>query len=394
MHRHKSRREFYKYLLAKDVSAFGSFVLFFSVSLIVYSISQSGIVLSIFELASVVPSMLLAVPIGAWLNGKDLKRAWIYSSLILASLDFFVFFYLNIYTLFLLNIVGVIFLVITGIAIQTVLVEIVDREELPWANSTTMLTYAGIATVSPAIAGFILNYSWNLPFLVDGLTYILEALIAYTIAVERVEWRGGGRGEKTAKVIKSALKYLRGNTLLRNSLALIAVMMLVGGGLKILNIAYFSQFGNPYVYYGLAMTFSAVGSFIVLIMNTLKIMQVRRPHRAILLSLPIYMAFFFILSLSGILLLDFLAFFLLGIANGVVSPNSSAVIQSYSAKEHLSTIVGFSQTLIEVAKITSISLMGVLVTFLPTNIVYLGMGIGILATFIVFLPAVKFENLT
>lgn len=168
--------------------------------------------------------------------------------------------------------------------------------------------------------------------------------------------------------------------------------MFVAGGLKILHIAYFSGYEKPYTYYGLAMSVSAVGFFLILLFTTLKILVIKKPYKVCILSLPLYVMFFAAIYISNSASFAIVCFLLLGLGNGLLSPNFTATIQKYTEKSYLTSILGIYQTLINGGRIASISITGFLVTIFQPRILYLFIGIAFGIVFLIFLPSIRYER--
>ncbi len=381
------RKEFWKYFIATQITVFGSLLTYYSIPLILYSWYQSGIILAIFEITSLSISISFGVILGIYLKNKNLKRMWITSASILGVTSFIVFLYLNVYTLFIQQVIATFFSLIIGISRGSILPKIIEREELSWANTTDYTGIVLIGIIAPFVAAFLLNYSIHIPFLIDSITFFGEAIIVCTIAVKEIF-----KGEKAKKVFWNALKFLKDMKLISHALMFFFILLLIGGGLKILNVAYFHRFSNYYLSYGIAMSFDALGMAAIMLPITFRFLKIEKPYTTIILSSFIYVAVFFLLGLFSQLFIALISFFILGIANGLISPQSMAVIQKYTPKEYMTQVIGIQKTLTSSAKFISIVLIGVVISFITPMLTFLILAVILFISILLFLPTIREES--
>ncbi|NPA74743.1 MAG: MFS transporter, partial [Euryarchaeota archaeon] len=114
------------------------------------------------------------------------------------------------------------------------------------------------------------------------------------------------------------------------------------------------------------------------------VIKFKAPYRALLLSLVIYAVYFALMAILQVSFLILAAFFILGLGNGVASPNTISVFQMNADKEHLRQVLGVVGTLIDAARILSVITMGVLVDVVPLKYIYVFLAVGIMITFVLF----------
>ncbi len=381
-----TRQPFYKLLLATDISLFGSLLTSFSIPLLIYSWSQSGIFLAIFELAGLIPSVSLGLYIGLWMRNRDSKRIWVTASLILSLMSFAAFLYTTMWVLLLLNIVSSSIGVITAISYQSMLARILKRDELSWGNSTISLSMSVVALLSPIPAAYLLSISDGLPFLIDAASFVIAAFAVSLISVESLI-AGENKNERFSEIFRSVIRFIKDSKTVKNTLILFFMTSLVGGGLKIANVAYFSSFPSYYMVFGLAMVFAYAGDISVKSAVSLKLIKIKKPYMAVVSSPLFYFFSFFILFLIKNFYADMAAFFLLGMGNGLLSPNRISTIQKCTPREHLTAILGFMSTTGNLFRMLSVVLFGIGVTYLSAQLVYGIIAAFMLLAFVLFFPS-------
>ena len=387
-----SHKNFYLYLISLSASKFGSMLSFFAMPLIVYSMYHSGIILSMFEMISVVIGVAFSIPFGLWLRKKNLKKIWILFLIVLGVSGIVVFFWLNIFTLIYYNTICIFLFIGLGIIQQSLIPNLVSKDEIVWANNTIFSAIIVLGVITPFTGGFILTFSWRLAFLIDAITYFIEVGIVMFIRVALTSSAQYKR-ESSWRAFKTSLSYISANKIIKYTLILEVLIMLIAGGLKILNIAYFYYATNPYILYGIASTLIAIGMGIVLIPITLKIVTIKKPYHMMILSFIFYSSFFIGIFIVWHSMYAVILFLLLGIGNGFISPNLNATIQKYTKREYLTQIVGINQTVNSGCRMSSLVLMGILVDTFNLKYIYLSMGLLFLVLFIAFYPTIKYLSL-
>ncbi len=373
------KRKLMIFLSAKLITSFGSLLSYFAVPLIVYSLYHSGFVLSIFELGSMVPSILLSVPLGLYLRNKNVKKVWFMSSFIAGLYLLFLSFQINIYTLFFLNFLLSVLSILVGISSQTIIVEIVGRDKLQWANTLMLSIIAINGILAPIVGSILLAISWQFVFLIDALTYFTEGILVCLLPVSGLY---SAPRRKISAEVKTVIEYLRKNEKVKYSILTLFFTLLLVGGARILNVAYFNLFSSTYEYYGLAMSASALGMFIVLLIQNLKILKIKNSYRASTITLPFYSLFFFLIFISPSPLLSALSFLLLGFVNGIISPSLISAVQANTEREMLPQVMGLWKNLGSIAQLSSVMWIGFAVDVISPKILYLGIGLSLLVLFL------------
>ena len=386
----ETHKKFRLYLSALSISKFGSMLSFFAMPLIVYSMYHSGIILSMFEMISVVIGITFSIPFGFWLRKKNLKNFWISFLIILGTSGIVVFSWFNIFTLIYYNVICIFLFTGTGIIKQSLIPNLVFKDKIIWANNVIFLAIIGIGIITPFIGGFVLSLSWRLPFLIDAMTFFIEAGIVMFIPVTSTPSSAQSKRESTWRVLKTSLSYISENKVIKYTLILEVLLMLIGGGLKILNIAYFSYAPNPYIPYGIASTIMAIGMGIIGGLVILKVITIKNPYRILIFSLIIYSSFFTGIYITWHSTYAIFLFLLLGLGNGFMSPNLNATIQKYTKREYMTQIIGINKTLNSGFRMASLALMGILIDIFNLIYIYLCLGFLFLVLFIVFYPTMKY----
>ncbi len=375
-------------LVATDISLFGSLLTAFSIPLLVYSWYHSGIFLSVFELAALIPSISLGVYIGISMKNRDAKKMWVFSSIVLSIISFSVFIRTDVWFLLMLNILSSSIGIISTISYQSMLADVIEKEDLSWANSTLSLSMSIVALTSPLLGAYLLTVNEGLPFLVDSASFLAAALIVWNMAIDS-RIKGSTEKERFSAAFRSSVSVIKKNMTVRNTLILFLVTGLIGGGLKIVNVAYFSSFPSYYMIFGIVMASSYVGDISVKSAVSVKLIKIRNPYKMVVLSSLFYTASFFILFIRKDFYMALLAFFLLGIGNGILAPNRVSIIQKDTPRECLSSVLGVMSTLGSFSRIVSVSLFGIAVSLLPAQFIYGFIGLFMLLVFVVFYPSTR-----
>ncbi len=372
-------------LIASDISLFGSFLTSFSIPLLIFSWYSSGIFLAVFELAGLLPSLSFGIVAGIWMKNKDVKKVWVLASFVLGVLSFIIFIHTNVYLLFILNVISSTVGVITAISYQSLFTKVLKKEDFPWGNSTFSLSVSAIALLSPVPAAYLLNLYVGLPFLVDAFSFFISCIIVYLIPLSS-EISIPHEKESFFGSLKSTLNFIKTKNIIKNIFYIFLITSLIGGGLRIVNVSYFSSFSSYYLTFALAMLFSYAGDISIKSAVSIKIIKIKDPYKVVIMSILFYIFSFLLLYAKKDAVIAFAAFFMLGMGNGFISPQRLSVIQSSTPKEHLTEILGLINTAGNVARSLSIVLLGVGVSFLTPRIVYLLMGLFMMGVFLVFWP--------
>ncbi len=380
------KRSFHMLLVATDISLFGSLLTAFSIPLLVYSWYHSGIFLSIFELAALIPSISLGIYIGISMKNRDARKMWVVSSIALSLVSFSVFLRTDVWFLLMLNILSSSIGVISTISYQSMLADIVEKEDLSWANSTLSLSMSAVALTSPLLGAYLLTMNEGLPFLVDSASFFVAALIVWCIAIDS-RIKAPAKKERFSAAFRTSIAVIKKSMTVRNTLILFLITGLIGGGLKIVNVAYFSSFPAYYMVFGAVMASSYAGDISVKSAVSVKLIKITNPYKMVVLSSLFYTASFLILFIRKDFYMAILAFFLLGIGNGILAPNRVSIIQKDTPREHLSSVFGLMSTLGSFSRIVSVSIFGIAVSLLPARFIYGFMGLFMLLVFAVFYPS-------
>ena len=199
--------------------------------LLVSTLTTDPLVVATTALASVVPGIVLALPVGVWVDrahrgrlmvGSDLSCAAVLLALTIVVLTGHTHLWMLIGAAVLLGCAEFTF----GVSTYALLPNLVSPDELPRANSLlSVVGQTGAGIVGPALGAVSFGLARYLPFAVNTVTYLGSAATIATFVAGRdtrarppVEPRGTGRRELLA-----GLTYLKAHHSIRALVVLPAV---------------------------------------------------------------------------------------------------------------------------------------------------------------------------
>lgn len=205
---------FARLLAARSVSSLGAGLHLLAIPLLATSLTTDARVIAALAAASSVPSLLLALPVGAWVDrshrgrlmvGSDLACAAVLGILVVLLLAG----QLRLWHLFALSACLGVAELVFGTSSFALLPSMVRKSDLVEANgylSTSSSLGAGI--VGPNLGGVAYAASPVLPFLANGLSYVLSSVLIGSFAWHRQAPDASTRTEETATGRQRATTYL------------------------------------------------------------------------------------------------------------------------------------------------------------------------------------------
>jgi MFS family permease len=176
-------RDFLRIWTATLVSATGRWCRIIAATMLIYSITESALAVSILWIIGIASSVLFAPLVGIVIDRTDRRRLMIISDFLRALLMLFLIEFaahlLVVYVVFaMLSILGLLF---DG-AYQCVFPAIVGKENLVTGNSLQSLC-GNVATVlGPVLAGAVVSlWGTEAAFFINALTYLFSAMCVYHI---------------------------------------------------------------------------------------------------------------------------------------------------------------------------------------------------------------------
>lgn len=256
--------------IAQAVSLFGDRLNNFSLAALINKFAgDPGMTLSNVYLAMYLPTFVLAPLIGVLLDKLEKRWVLVVTDMLRGALVILIP-PLFVRTESFLPIYGVVFLLATGnlffLPAKSGLVpELVPEDRLVKINST--LWVAGIFGVIGGFlgGGFIFDYlSWSTCFYLDGVTYLLSAVLLVSIALHRngdraPMPRGETRSLSFVAAMREGLQAVRKNRDIRGPLGLQTMIFFAAGGFSVLAIVLIGEASPPESSLGLSVTGLALG---------------------------------------------------------------------------------------------------------------------------------------
>jgi predicted MFS family arabinose efflux permease len=228
--------DFWKFWAGQTISNLGSAFTQWAVPLLVFKLTHSPVNLGIATAASFLPYLLFGLPLGAWMDRVDRKRAMIALDSLNAILIFSVplvatFWHLSVWWIY-----GVTFIASTvAIAFQAgefaAIPSLVATDDLVTANGRIQATYSAAQVAGPLLAGLLVAFmsiQWVMAF--DAASF---AISAASLALIRSSFNVVDEGEPKEPTsiladMKEGLRYVIGHPVLRNISLMMGLINFVG----------------------------------------------------------------------------------------------------------------------------------------------------------------------
>jgi predicted MFS family arabinose efflux permease len=227
--------DFKKFWVGQTISNLGSSFTQWAVPLLVYQLTHSAVSLGVATAATFLPYLLFGLPIGAWMDRVDRKRAmialdWLNALVILSIPLVAQFGHLNVWWIY-----GVTFIQSTvAIAFSAgefaAIPSLVSTDDLVTANGRIQATYSAAQVVGPLLAGALISFlplTWVLAF--DAGSFALSAV---SLSLVRVSFNVQSDEPKEATTIlhdvREGLRYVFSHPVLRNISLMMALINFVG----------------------------------------------------------------------------------------------------------------------------------------------------------------------
>ncbi|HEX9012003.1 MAG TPA: MFS transporter [Anaerolineaceae bacterium] len=215
------------------VSTTGSALTSLAAGILVFRLTHSALSVGLMLMATALPTLLVGLVAGVYVDRMDRKRIMIAADLTRAVLVFLIPFLIphNINFLYLIvflsSAVGRFF----DPAMESVLPELATEEELASANSLMAISTFGSTAIGFAASGLIasaLNINWA--FYIDAATFVFSAACVWLIRVERIKVEGKTSVSAVFQNLRGGLGYLLQNRVLR-ALLIISVPVFISFGM-------------------------------------------------------------------------------------------------------------------------------------------------------------------
>ena len=275
-------RSFFKLWVAQVVSSLGDWIGIIAILAIAARISGgSGAAVSLVMVARVVPGFFLATVGGVIVDRFDRRRVMVACDIGRAGLLALLPFVDSLLGLVLVSFALEILSLLWGPAKDASIPNLVDTKQLTSANSLGLfaafgtfplasLAFALLAYAAAGLSSFGPFSSLNvdrefLALWVDGLTFLVSAMIIWRLPIPRAYDRKGERADWTATLrdISEGVRFIRHNRLVRGVIIGIGVGLIGGGAMIPLGPVFADQvLGGGSAAFGLLMTTLGFGAAI------------------------------------------------------------------------------------------------------------------------------------
>lgn len=220
----------YRVFAAGQVSSrFGSAFTDFGLPLLAFKMTGSPVVLAIAMLTDVVPYLFFGLPISAWVDRSNRRRAAIVSNLFrtisIGAIPVLWFSgSLSIPVLLSLNFVSTGFGIVSLSAESAALPAMVGKDQLLEANSRLQGAFAVANVAAPLIAGGLIAAGLPIPWVfgLDALTFVISAC-SYSMLRTSFSATHDGTRERMIQSVRTGLRYVGQHKVLRN-IAIVAAL--------------------------------------------------------------------------------------------------------------------------------------------------------------------------
>jgi MFS family permease len=228
-------RDFAKFWTGQTVSNLGSSFTQWAVPLLVFQLTHSALNLGVAVAATFLPYLLFGLPLGAWMDRVDRKRAMILLDSINALVIFSIplvaqFGHLNVWLIYAVTFVQSTVAIAFAAGEFAAIPSLVSTDDLVTANGRIQATYSAAQVAGPLLAGLLVSFlplAWVMGF--DAASFAVSAV---SLALIRGSFNVVSDEPEEATTIlhdvREGLRYVLGHPVLRNISAMMALINFVG----------------------------------------------------------------------------------------------------------------------------------------------------------------------
>ena len=227
--------DFKKFWVGQTISNLGSSFTQWAVPLLVYQLTHSAVSLGVATAATFLPYLLFGLPIGAWMDRVDRKRAmialdWLNALVILSIPLVAQFGHLNVWWIYGVTFIQSTIFIAFSAGEFAAIPSLVSTDDLVTANGRIQATYSAAQVVGPLLAGALISFlplTWVLAF--DAGSFALSAV---SLSLVRASFNVQSDEPKEATTIlhdvREGLRYVFSHPVLRNISLMMALINFVG----------------------------------------------------------------------------------------------------------------------------------------------------------------------
>ena len=228
--------DFWKFWAGQTISNLGSAFTQWAVPLLVFKLTHSPVSLGIATAATFLPYLLFGLPLGAWMDRVDRKRAMIaldsLNALVIVSVPLVATFWdLSVWWIYGVTFIQSTVFIAFSAGEFAAIPSLVATDDLVTANGRIQATYSAAQVAGPLLAGLLVAFmpiQWVMAF--DATSFAVSAL---TLSLIRTSFNAGEQPEANERPsilgdVKEGLRYVLAHPVLRNISLMMALINFVG----------------------------------------------------------------------------------------------------------------------------------------------------------------------
>jgi MFS family permease len=228
-------RDFTKFWVGQTISNLGSSFTQWAVPLLVFQLTHSAVNLGIATAATFLPYLLFGLPLGAWMDRVDRKRAMIaldsINAVVILSIPLVAQFgHLNVWLIYAVAFIQSTVFIAFSAGEFAAIPSLVATDDLVTANGRIQATFSAAQVAGPLLAGVLVSFlplAWVMGF--DSASFAVSAV---SLALIRGSFNVVTDEPKEATTIlhdvREGLRYVLSHPVLRNISAMMALINFVG----------------------------------------------------------------------------------------------------------------------------------------------------------------------
>ncbi|MFU0783294.1 MAG: Major facilitator superfamily MFS_1 [Thermoanaerobacterium thermosaccharolyticum] len=371
-------RNIFLFISSQVISDIGDWIDRIAVLTLVYNINNSSVDMSFLSIMMLLPSLIFGVFAGKIVDIYNKKRILIIGDFLRAILVFLIPFFKE-YVFIIIFIVSTIS-IYYDTAKSSILPELVEKDRLRQVNSLSSSYSSLMMVLGPSISGFIISkFDIKYCFYIDSLTFLLSMIMIFFIKLYKYGSKKDVELYQTDKIsFIEGLKYIKGNRIIFNTLAINTIVGLAAGMLNGLLIMYVYKFlKTDSQGYGAILTFKGLAMILtsLVLYKYLKNVPVDVIFKLGLIGLGISTTVF---PLNTFFVLAILIQFFNGIFNALYSISRTTIIQENCDNQYLGRTFSMNMMLTNITSIISLAFGGVAAEFFGVRAVLIIGGLIVL----------------
>ena len=230
-------RDFAKFWVGQTISNLGSSFTQWAVPLLVFQLTHSALNLGIAMAATFLPYLLFGLPLGAWMDRVDRKRAMValdsINALVILSIPLVAQFgHLDVWLIYAVTFIQSTVFIAFSAGEFAAIPSLVSTDDLVTANGRIQATFSAAQVAGPLLAGVLVSFLplvWVMAF--DAASFAISAV---SLALIRSSFNVVSDEPKQATTIlhdvREGLRYVLSHPVLRNISAMMALINFVNAG--------------------------------------------------------------------------------------------------------------------------------------------------------------------